>query len=52
MTIDVPNSEKQNDNPFAAWPKTPMKDAKARVAAWGSPGCSPSNFAFARTFML
>ena len=51
MTIDVPNSEKQSDSPFAAWPKTPMKDAKALVAAWGSPGCSPSNFALARTFM-
>ena len=51
MTIEVPNSEKQNDSPLAACPKTPMKDAKARVAAWGSPGCSSSNFALARTFM-
>ena len=25
--------------------------AKALVAAWGSPGCSLSNFAFAKTFI-
>ena len=49
MTKDVPTTLKAKVRPLAAWPKNPMKRAKAWVAATGSSGYRASNWSLAST---